>query len=187
VKREDGGGAFGLATNALYGFNCAKGALLATVVRASAYAYSSAGLLNLEPSQPAVDAGELNFRFLMTAETGSLARLAEELEQPVVTQSVHPHPGSLPRSGSLFSIEQSNVHLLALKPAENGQGWIARVQEIAGKAVSVQGTWLGQEIDFGAIKPSSLNSFRLTCRDGRWTVAATSLQEIDFIRPVFAS
>ncbi len=172
-------GTFGFASDALYGFNCRKGALLATVVRASRYANDVKTAADEEAWRPAVDAGELNFRFLLTAQTDSLVRLAQELEQPVVAQSVPPHTGSLPRSGSLFSIKQPNVQLLALKPAENGNGWIARIQETAGKSTSLSGQWLDHPIDFGSINPRSLNSFRLTEAKGHWTVTPTNVQEFD--------
>ncbi len=179
VKVNDEKRSFGFASDALYSFNCRKGALYATVVRASRYANDVKTTAEEEPWRPAVDAGELTFRFLITAQTGSLAAFAQELEQPVVTQIVPPHPGALSKAGSLFSIKPSNLQVLALKPAENGDGWIVRVQELAGKAALLQGCWLNQEIDFGPIKPTSINSFRLTCSQGRWQARTTDSQERD--------
>jgi len=173
------GKSFGFASDALYGFNCQKGAFLATIVRASRYANDVRTAADEEAWRPAVDAGELNFRFLLTAQTDSLPRLAQELEQPVVVQSVPPHTGALPKSGSLFSIKQPNAQLLALKPAENGNGWIVRIQETAGKATSLTGQWLDHQIDFGFIKARSLNSFRLTRSKELWIITPTNVQECD--------
>ena len=179
VRVEGEKGSFGFASDALYGFNCRNGSLLATIVRASRYANDVKTAEDAELWRPAVDAGELTFRFLLTAQTNSLAKFAQELEQPVVAQSMPPHGGTLARVGSLFSIRQANVQLLALKPAENGIGWIVRVQETAGKATSLRGRWLNHEIGFGLVRPRSICSFRLTGQNGLWKVKPTDVQERD--------
>ncbi len=113
---------FGLATNALYGFSCEKEGLTATVVRASRYANDVKTAAHEELWRPVVDAGELTFQFLITTDTASLPRLAQNLEQPPLVQIVPPSPGDLPVTGSLFSLSSSNAQLIALKPAENGRG-----------------------------------------------------------------
>jgi alpha-mannosidase len=179
VRMLGRGAKFGFASDAIYGFNLRKGELLATVVRASRYANSDETPAEKEQWRPAVDAGELTFNLLLTTDTAALPRLALELEQPLVAQSVPPHPGALPKSGSFLSLAPSNVHLLALKPAEDGQGWIVRLQEIAGKAATVRGRWLGETLSFGRIRPRSVNSWRVTREDGAWTARRTDVQERD--------
>jgi len=175
--RRTGGGAFGFASDALYGFKCERNAFHATIVRASHYASGVDSTSGAQIWRPAVDAGELNFRFLLTAETGPLPRLALELEQPLVNQPVAPHPGPLPRFGSLFSLKPANVQLLALKPAENGKGWVVRVQEIAGKSTLLAGCWLNHDLNFGMIKPWAIESFRLTRQGKAWAVTPTNTLE----------
>ncbi|MCE0523320.1 MAG: hypothetical protein LV480_10465 [Methylacidiphilales bacterium] len=181
VRVRRTGGSFGFASNALYGFKCEWGAFHATIVRASYYANSIESGSTEKIWRPPVDAGELNFRFLLTAETGSLPRLALELEQPLVNQPVPAHPGSLPRFGSLFSLKPANVQLLALKPAENGRGWVARVREIAGKSTLLQGCWLNHDLNFGMIGPWAIHSFRLTRLDNKWRVTPTNTLEYDIL------
>jgi alpha-mannosidase len=170
-------GEFGFASNALYGFNCRDGNFCATVVRASRYANDVVTPANVDPWRPAVDAGELNFRFLLTTETSSLIRLAQELEQPLVNQPVAPHAGDLPRTGSLLSLKPTNVQLLALKPAEDGNGWILRVQETAGKSARLAGRWLDRNIDFGPVQPWAIQSYRVTKDGDAWRVKSTDTQE----------
>jgi alpha-mannosidase len=177
VRLKRKGGTFGFASNALYGFKCEKKEFHATIVRASRYANHWEPGMRDDPWLAAVDSGELNFRFLFTADTASLPKLALELEQPLVNQPVAPHPGTLPRFGSLFSLKPSNVQLLALKPAENGKGWIVRVQEITGKSTPLTGSWLNQSLDFGIIAPWSINSFRVLRQGQAWKVTPTRTVE----------
>jgi alpha-mannosidase len=162
---------FGFASDALYGFDQAPGAFRATVVRASRYATDVKSGAGEEPWRPAVDAGELCFRFLITTNVRDLPRLAAELEQPPLTQCVISSKGALPRTGSLFSLGADSIQLIALKPADDGGGWVVRLQETAGRSVPVQGEWLGRPVDFGSVKPWSVNSYRLKSQRGRWKVS----------------
>ncbi len=163
---------FGFASDSLYGFKCEKNAFQVSIVRASHYAGGANSELGLgdEIWRPAVDAGELNFRFLITADLASVPRLAQELDQPIVHQPVPAHAGMLPASGSLFSLQPAHVGLLALKPAEKGRGFVVRVQEIAGKNATVSGSWLNQSLQFGMIPPWSIRSFLLTRQGKTWNV-----------------
>lgn len=181
VKAGKGGSGsglpFGFASDALYAFACARGALHATIARASRYAYSSLGREADQPWRPAADAGELNFRFLITQDVNSLVKYSQELEEPLVTQLVPPHRGALAPKGSLFSLKQSNVQVLAIKPAEKGSGWIVRVQELAGKTTVLEGRWIDQDLRFGLIKPWSISIFHIGFSEGKWKVQLTDIQE----------
>jgi alpha-mannosidase len=168
---------FGFASNALYSFGCRQGALHATITRASRYAYSVDDDRREERWRPAVDAGELNFRFLLTARGADLERLAQELEQPLISLPVPPHPGPRPPAGSLFELAQANVQLLALKRAEDGRGWIARMQETAGKKAALSGTFLDRPVTFGNIEPWAIATFRIEEKAGAWQARPTDIQE----------
>jgi alpha-mannosidase len=168
---------FGFASDALYGFDLKDGVLRATVVRASLYSADVATVPGAKSRRPATDAGELTFRFLLTHDPAQLPRLARELEQPLVVQMATPHPGTLPRSGSLFALEPDHVQLTALKPADDGRGWIVRLQETAGHAAQARGNWLGHRVDFGLVGAWGLQTFRMTPRRRGWKVAPTNIQE----------
>ncbi len=87
--------------------------------------------------------------------------------------------GLCPGADLCFRFKPDNVQLLALKPAEDRNGWIVRVQETAGKLTPLEACWLNQKIRFGKIKPRSVTSFRLTRQGELWSVAATNTQECD--------
>ena len=177
VWAEGGKTSFGFASDALYDFACSDKGLEATVVRASRYANDVNTGAETELWRPAVDAGELQFKFLLTAKTELLSKLAAELEQPPVTQMVAPHKGKRPRQGSLFALNQDNVKLLALKPAEDQRGWVVRFQELAGKNTDLKATWLGDTLEFGKIKAHSIASFRVAGTRDKWTVEPTDAVE----------
>jgi alpha-mannosidase len=143
-------GQFGFASDALYNFDTRPGKLGATIVRGARFA---AGTEHPEPWRPTMDQGELKFRFLVTPTAGQLPRLARELEQPPIVQTVPAKPGRLPRAGSVLELPAS-LRLLALKPAEDGRGWILRVQGQGDHCV-----WLGRRLRLPA---TGFSTWRLT-------------------------
>jgi alpha-mannosidase len=118
---------FGLATDGLYDFDIAEGSLRATICRASRYGDDVKTTADEVPWRPAVDAGELKFNFVISPGGEELPRLTEELERPPVSIFTASHPGQLRKSGSLGEIALAGVQLLALKPAEDGNGIIVRL------------------------------------------------------------
>jgi alpha-mannosidase len=171
-------GSFGFASDALYNFELSgDGALRATVCRASRYAAERPEGPEASPWNPAVDAGELRFRFTL-APAGPIARLARELEMPPLVQMVAPSPGELPRSGSIATLSPESVRLLALKPAEDGNGTILRVQNTGDGSADASLTWQGQSIMLGPADPGRIATFRLTrADDGEWMAKPVDLQE----------
>lgn len=91
-------GKFGFASDALYNFDTKPGVFRATVCRAARFAAAEE---TPEPWKATMDQGELKFRFLVTPAARELPRLAKELEQPPIAQTVPAKPGKLPRTGSL--------------------------------------------------------------------------------------
>ncbi len=63
---------------------------------------------------------------------------AERVAQPAVAFVAESHPGPLGRSVSLLELEGTNAALMALKQAEDGNGWTARVRETAGTGGEVR-------------------------------------------------
>ena len=98
---RDGSAALGFASDALYGFDIAGGALRPSVVRATGY---SCGLGKEAPPEQwrhQSDIGLLSFRFLLAPGNADLPRLAAELEQPpAIVLSPNSDPGPLGRIGS---------------------------------------------------------------------------------------
>ena len=99
---RDGAAKLGFASDALYGFDIAGGALRPSVVRASGF---SCGLGKKAPTElwrHQSDTGLLEFRFLLAPGAADMPRLAAELEQPPsVILAPNSEPGPLGRVGSL--------------------------------------------------------------------------------------
>jgi alpha-mannosidase len=165
------GPGMGFASDALYSFDSVKGEFRATVARASRYANDVHTPADSELWRPAVDCGELKFRFLITRANADLPRLAEELEQPAVVTLVSPCKGSLKRSGSLAQLSPPSLRLLALKRAEDGRGFILRAQAAPGCAANASLLWLGRNISLGPLAGGQIHTWRLQASKGTWKSA----------------
>ena len=86
------------------------------------------------------DQGVFEFSYaLMPATTGEVARItrrALQLNTPPTAIMENHHSGCLPISYEGISVSQENVVLSAFKRAEDGDGYVLRAYECAGKAVS---------------------------------------------------
>ncbi|OGV76782.1 MAG: hypothetical protein A3K19_17540 [Lentisphaerae bacterium RIFOXYB12_FULL_65_16] len=159
---------FGFASDSLYCFDLKEGGFCATVLRASRYANDVKTGPRDDPWRPVVDRGEFRFRFVMSPGDASLPRLARELEQSVMAVPVPAKPGALPRRLSLAALAPDHVQVNALKPAEDGRGWILRLQEMAGREADVKFVWQGATLELGQLAPWLIASWRLTRVAGAW-------------------
>jgi alpha-mannosidase len=177
VRVHDGRGrpVLGFASDALYAFDLTRGALRATVARASGYAF--AGPPALAEHRPAADCGELRFRFVLTPGDSRLPFQAQELEQPPTVLLVAPKAGPWPRSGSLAALSPSSLRLLAIKRAADGNGVVLRVQETAGRDAAATLTWLGKRLALGRVRAGAIASWRLTPGGKGWTATPTDITE----------
>ncbi|MEI6212197.1 MAG: hypothetical protein WCR06_11300, partial [bacterium] len=125
---------------------------------------------------PSTDVGEHRFRFVLTPGGQELPRLATELEMPPVTVTAAPHPGELPRTGSLAALTPETFRLLAIKPAQDGKGWIVRVQETSGKDGCPVLTWQGSKVKLDAVEAHRIASWRLLKKGGQWQAKPVSAQ-----------
>ncbi len=170
-------GGMGFASDALYNFDSEKGEFRATVARASRYANDAKTAATTELWRPAVDCGELKFRFLVTNAKADLPRLAAELEQAPVVLMVPPGKGKHKRTGSLLELTPASVRLLALKRAEDGPGFILRAQAAPGKAVKVSALWLGKKIQLGALNGGEIATWKLQSAKTGWKAVRLKLLE----------
>lgn len=170
-------GKFGLASDALYNFDCYKGRLSATVVRGAHFATDFPIAAKELPWRPTGDLGELKFRFLLTVATGELPRLSRELEQPPVILLVPPKAGPLPRQGTLGGLKSPSLQILALKRAERGRGFVLRAQAPAGKTIRARLEWRGSMIDLGSVRGGQIVSWLLESGKSGWKATAIDLAE----------
>lgn len=142
--------AFGFASDALYDFDLQDGALRTTLVRATRYASSRKIAATDEMWRPALDCGELKFRFLLApGEEQSLATHSRVLENAPLVQMVAPSPGDWSRAGSLASLSPDNLELLAL--CLQDRELFLRVRETNGQKTTVRFILGGEEKQLGEI------------------------------------
>ncbi|HEV7300309.1 MAG TPA: glycoside hydrolase family 38 C-terminal domain-containing protein [Tepidisphaeraceae bacterium] len=96
-------GDVGFASDSLYNFDSSDGVTRATIARSTPYACDAVPANASSDRMPVQDRGEHAFRFCITPDASSIAREALFLEQPPILQTVPPHPGRLPRSGTIPS------------------------------------------------------------------------------------
>lgn len=171
------GQTLGFASDSLYSFELTRGLFRPTICRASRYATEKPMGPQQEPSHPAVDAGELKFRFLLSPGGDELPALAEDLEQPPIVQLVVKGDGKRGRAGSLAALAPASTKLLALKPAADGDGFILRAQNTAGRVAAVRLTWQGQRLTLGKVPAGQIATWRLSRRGKSWKAVETDITE----------
>lgn len=179
VKASGSGGKIGFASDGLYNFDLTAGDLRATICRATRYANDAVQGPDVESWRPAVDSGELKFNFVLSADVAAIERHARELENPIVAQLVHPHDGTLPATGSIAAIEPASLQIVALKPAEDGNGSILRVQETTGRDITAGLTWLGTNVSLGKLKANAIGTWRIQDKRGKLKVTPIRITELD--------
>jgi len=155
-------GQIAFISDSLYNFDLKDGTLRATVVRASRYANDVLTATDAQPWLPAVDAGELKFKFIIAPKEADVNALSEDLEQPPVVTLAAAKKGKLPRAGSLLRLQPSTLKLLALKHSEDGRSLILRVQEIAGKSCCIKMTLGKKTMMVGCIHPHQIQTYSIS-------------------------
>jgi len=170
------------ASDALYNFDAKDGALRATIVRSTRYAWSSLSRPESEPWQPHLDLGEHRFQFLLGAGDIDPWKASSVLEQPPQAMATFPHDGALKGAGSFLRLP-AGVRLLAVKPAESESEWIVRLQIVDGRSRRVLLHWLGSSVDLGPQKLGAITTWKLSMRGARWVAAPTNVAEDNSVSP----
>jgi alpha-mannosidase len=178
VKRPGGG--FGLVTDSLSSYTVSNGMFSATVARASRYAASGKVAADAEPWRPAVDCGELQFRFGFCPADAHLPAVARAFSLPLLAQIMPAKPAqqpALPKTGSFAQVAPATLTVLALKPAADGDGLILRVQETTGAAAHASFTLFGTTLDLGPVAAGTIATWRLRRAGAAWAAVRTDLLE----------
>ncbi|HEX8833146.1 MAG TPA: glycoside hydrolase family 38 C-terminal domain-containing protein, partial [Abditibacteriaceae bacterium] len=150
---------FGFASDALYNFDLQKDALRTTVVRATRYATDRVVAANEEMWRPALDVGELKFRFVLAAPDEDLSRIARELERPVGVHATRPQSGNWPRAKSFLELDNSQLELLSLDTQSDQL--LLCVQNRSDSAQNVSVRWDNQTQTLGEIAAFDIRTFAL--------------------------
>jgi len=168
---------FGFASDALYNFDSVDGVLRATVVRSTRYAKAEPTSADQDSWLPATDLGEHSFKFIMSGDLDLIEILAEQLAMPPVALNVPAKRGSLNKSGSFASLPNSAIKLLALKPAEDGKGFVLRIQNASDKACVPKFTFHGNPVVLSKVNPWIIQTWSLTKSVGQWKAKPVTLLE----------
>ena len=160
---KDGKG-IAVTNDSKYSSSIKDGVISILAVRSCYYADHSADRDNQVEVQ---DMGVNEFSYDIIPYKGDLAdifRAAEELNTdfPVIQETYH--HGNLPQTSSNIFLGNNNVTVSAIKPAEDGNGYIVRLSEISGQEADISAEILEIKINTH-IKPFDILSFRL--HDGK--------------------
>lgn len=160
LKEDDFG--LGLATDTRSAYDVKDGALRLTVLRSPAFADHFAvrdGLMEY------TEQGEQSFRLALTPigkNYSALNQLAENLLNPPTTMLGTYHKGKLSTQSSILNIDSDNIVVSTFKPAEDGNGYILRCNELTGEAVSakieIPALNVNSTVNFGA---QEIKTFRI--------------------------
>jgi len=135
------GQAYGLSllNDGKYSYDTQGSQIGLTVLRSPIYAYHLPAQPDPEGVYSYIDQGIQHFHYSLLPHSGGwqeagTVRRALELNQPAWLQAAASHPGMLPMQASYLSIQPENLVVSAFKQAEDGQGWIVRAYESAGRA-----------------------------------------------------
>ena len=178
-----GGQAYGLSllNDGKYSYDVNGSEIGLTVLRSPIYAHHMPVSPEPEGFYSFIDQGVQHFHYSLLPHSGGwqeagTVRRAAELNQPAWLQAATCHPGRLPMQDSFMAVQPENLVVSAFKLAEDGQGWIVRAYESAGRAtagrVDLPVLERSIEADWGAFE---VKTFYLV-RD-----AAQPAQEVNFL------
>jgi hypothetical protein len=93
---------------------------------------------------------------------------------PLIT--MHAHSGERPRRDSLLELTSPEMEITALKPAEDGEGYIVRVADRHGRGGQGELRWQGGSFPL-EVKPFQVLTLRITRSDGEWRMAECDMLE----------
>ena len=152
-----------------------------TVLRCPPYAYHIPHRIGSKKQYEWVDQGYQEFTLILRPHVGDwqeagVVQRARELNLPVLPITMHCHPGKMAAQASLMEISSSQMELTALKPAEDGDGYIVRVADRHGRGASGDMEWMGHAFPI-AVQPFEVITLRLVQRDGDWQVIPCDMIE----------
>lgn len=171
VRAGKGASRVGFASDSLHGFDTTDDEFGATIARASRYASEMRRPAHDQPWMPAVDAGELRFRFLLTPEAREIERLSAVLEEPVVVMPVPARRGARPTSGSVMELLMPHCELLALRCLRRGEFELRLRNCGENRALAVR--WLGARLALGRVAAGAIVTWRITHGGSVWRAART--------------
>jgi alpha-mannosidase len=128
---SDGDYGVSVLNDSKYGYDVRDNVIRLTLLRSPAY------------PDPHADEGRHHLTYAVYPHAGDwvrggTVRRGYELNYPLIPYPTTEHSGSLPPVHSFLDVEPDTVVLTAVKKAEDGDAWILRFYEFAGKATDVK-------------------------------------------------
>ncbi len=154
-----------LVNDGKYGCDVTGSVMRLTILRCPPYAYHDPHPFPSKLRYEWVDQGYQEFALVVHPHVGDwrdsqVVETARALNLPIVPITMHSHPGSLPGQASLLALSSPAMELAALKPAQDGNGWIARIVDRHGRGGDGILTWQGASFPL-ALAPFEVATLRL--------------------------
>jgi alpha-mannosidase len=182
AQAEDGQ-VIGLAVlnDGKYGCDVSDSTLRVTVLRSPPYAYHEPHTFGSKGRYDWIDQGEQEFTLVLRPHVGDwrdagIVGRARALNLPAVPITMHGHPGSRPPIDSLLELTCNEMELTALKPAEDGDGYIVRLADRHGRGGQGELRWRGARFPI-QLTPFEVTTWRLIERNGRWHASECDMLE----------
>jgi alpha-mannosidase len=157
VDVSGGGRGLAVANDAKYGYDVREGDIGISAVRSPVWAWHDPRALEDDGDYVYMDQGRQTFNVRLIPHAGDrhaadVVRRAIELNQPAFGLIETFHDGPLPQRGSYGDDGGGDVVITAVKGAEDGDGFVVRAYETAGRGSRARFEILDRtiEADFGA-------------------------------------
>jgi len=173
-----------LLNDGRYGCDVQDTVMRLTILRCPPYAYHQPHVSGSKHRYDWIDQGFHQFALALLPHVGRwqesfVVQRARELNMPLPLITMHAHGGDRPLSDSSLELTSPEMELTALKPAENGDGFIVRVVDRYGRGAEGELRWRGQRFPV-SVTPFQVVTLRLALRDGAWGISQCDMLE----RPV---
>jgi alpha-mannosidase len=155
-----------------YGCDVQGSVMRLTILRSPPYAYHVPHTIGAKHRYDWIDQGLQEFTLVLWPHVGDwrdagIVRRARELNLPLVPITMHCHGGELPPLASLMELTSPEMELTALKPAEDGDGYIVRIADRHGRGGKGELRWQGESFSL-VLAPFEVVTLRLVQREGHW-------------------
>ncbi len=170
-----------LLNDGRYGCDVQDSIMRLTILRSPPYAYHRPHASGSKHRYDWIDQGHHEFTVTLQPHVGDwrdseVVQRARELNMPLPLITTHAHAGGRPCQDSLLELSSPEMELTALKPAEDGEGYIVRIMDRYGRGCAGDLVWQGQALPV-EVKPFEVVTLRLKESNGAWSTTECDMLE----------
>ncbi len=171
-----------LLNDGKYGCDVRDSMMRLTVLRCPPYAYHEPHPIGFKQRYDWIDQGYQEFTVAVRPHIGDwrdsgVVQAARQLNVPRPLITMHCKPGEQRPQASLLRLSSPEMEVTALKPAEDGNGYIVRVADRHGRGGSGELSWLDGETFPITLAPFEVSTYRLANDEGGWRMTACDMLE----------